>query len=150
MEDPVTLISENESLITEEVEKGRKTGRELKEGEEGLVKDSRLPTYATYEARLKQFRGYIDFIHYFMGEDCQGAEAGLALAIGKASFLFELARRYSYKPDDFLDMTDRLLWGCMEAIDEFDLKEEQKVHLLKITESCGLHLMGLHEQLGGI
>ena len=29
MEDPVTLISENESLITEEVEKGRKTWIEL-------------------------------------------------------------------------------------------------------------------------
>lgn len=150
LEDPVTLISENESLISEEVEMGRKKGLELQAGEEGLVKNSKLPTYATYESRLKQFRGYIDFIHYFMEEDCQGAEAGLALAIGKASFLFELARRYSYKPDDFLNMTDKLLWSFMEAIDEFTLEEEQKIHLLKMAESCGLHLMGLHEQLGGI
>lgn len=150
IEDPVTLIFENESLITEEVEKSKKQGIEFKEGVEGLVEGSRLPTYATYEARLKQFRGYIDFIHYFMGEDCQGIEVGLIRAVGKTSYLFELARAYKYKPDDFLDMTDKLIWSCMDAIDEFNLSEEQKVRLLKITESCGLHLIQIHEQFGGI
>ena len=142
MEEPVILISEKESVLKEETERAVKLGH-INESE---ANNKGLPVYSTYKARLNQFQGCVEFIHYFMGANEEGIVVALQRLIEKTTNLFELARSYNYDCDNFLSMVDDFLKRCMEAIDEFPLKSEQQIYLLRIAEICGIQLMRFHEQ----
>lgn len=145
MEEPIELINEKESVIVEETKKLRKEG--IIGEEAGIVGDTSLPTYSTYEARLKQFQGQIDFITWFMKDNKDGMKLGLEIAFGKTGYLLELARRYNYKNDQFQDFVAQFLWMCLDAVDKMSLEEKQKVSLLQWAQKLGIDLMQFHEKL---
>lgn len=145
MEEPIELIDEKESVIVEETKKLRKEG--IIDEAAGIVGDTSLPTYSTYEARLKQFQGQIDFITWFMKDNKDGMKLGLEMAFGKTGFLLELARRYNYKKDQFEDFVDQFLWMCLDVIDKVSLGDMQKVYLLQLAQKLGIDLMQFHEKL---
>lgn len=146
MEEPVALVEEHESVIAEEVERTKREGKVIPEGG-GLVDNSSLPMYATYEARLKQFRGQIDFVRWFMKDDKKGMELGLGQAFGKVTFLLEMAREYNYDNEKFEEFVDRFLWICMDTIEEAPLDKEQKVHLLQWAQQLGIESLEMHKRL---
>lgn len=145
LEEPVVLIVETDSVLEEETKKYRAMGV-LPEGE-GMIENSSLPGYATYEQRLKQFRGQADFIHLFMKDDAEGAEKGLFYAIAKTSYLMEMARKYKYDRENFLKYINQFMKNAMEIIDEFSLNEKQKIYLLSVIKSCGTQLVDAHAKL---
>lgn len=145
MEEPFALISENESVLKEETERSRKAGTR-KEGE-GTLEGSLLPAYSTYEARLEQFRGQLDFLRWFMKDNKEGVERGLRKAFGKTDYLLELAREYNYKTDEFEAFIDQFLWMCMEAVDEMSLEERQKINLLQWAQQLGIQSLQWQKEL---
>ena len=144
LEDPVCLISENESVLGEEVSEYKKLGI-LPEGD-GFVEETTLPKYATYNERLKQFRGQIDFLHWLMQDNLEGCEKGLIGAIGKVSLLLELAYEQNYDCDNFSNVVDEFVLLSMEAIDEFTFREKQKLVLLNWVTECAVHLLELNNK----
>lgn len=144
LEDPVCLISENESVMGEEVSEYKKLGI-LPEGD-GFAEETTLPKYATYNERLKQFRGQIDFLHWLMQDNLEGCEKGLIGAIGKVSLLLELAYEQNYDCDNFSNVVDEFVLLSMEAIDEFTFREKQKLVLLNWVTECAVHLLELNNK----
>lgn len=145
IEDPVMLVDEKDAVLAEEVARGRKedassSGKDVSEKEF-------LPGYATYEERLNQFRGQIDFLRWFMKDDKEGLELGLGQAFFKTSYLLEMARDYHYHPEQFEEYVDRFLWMCMEAIDEIPLDEDQKARLLQCAKHLGMDSLETHKNL---
>lgn len=141
----VMLVDEKDAVLAEEVARGRKedassSGKDVSEKEF-------LPGYATYEERLNQFRGQIDFLRWFMKDDKEGLELGLGQAFFKTSYLLEMARDYHYHPEQFEEYVDRFLWMCMEAIDEIPLDEDQKARLLQCAKHLGMDSLETHKNL---
>lgn len=126
MTEPVTLISENVPVSV--LESGH-----------GKV----LPGYSTYEARLQLLRGQVDFIHWYMADDKQGAFEGLNAVFYKIAYLMEMAREYHYKPDRFSEYVDQFIWESMKAIDEFDFDESMKAGLLGSIKENALSMLEL-------
>lgn len=146
LREPIRLISENESMIAEEMSRLREQG--MLDEKQGMLDEKHgivLPPYSTYEARLKQFLGHIEFIHFFMKDDQVGIELALGLAISKTAYLFELALSYRYKLESFLQMLDEFTQCSMNGIDDFDLSEEQKLRLLNLIGREVVRLMRLYE-----
>lgn len=130
MTEPVALISEN--VPASVLESGH--------GET-------LPSYATYEARLQLLRGQVDFVHWYMGNDKQGAFVGVAAVICKISYLMEMAREYHYKPDNFPEYVDQFIWESMKTIDEFDFTEGMKASLLESIKQNALSMLELDQEM---
>jgi hypothetical protein len=143
MAEPVTLIHENKNDREEEVKKFRKAG--IYSGDDGNVGNSILPIYSTYEARLEQMRGQIDFLHFFCGQDMQCVTVGLTIIIFKAKFLFELAWNLDYDHEHFADWIDRYAQCCLAAVDEFPLEREQTIELLQDVKTYCCELYELIE-----
>lgn len=135
MMDPVLLVSEGESVLEEETKFYQGSG--IWKEDNGMLKNISLPVYATYEARLEQFQGYIDFLHAIMQEDMENIVVGLDIAIRKTPWLLLLARKYGYKSADYEYVIKDFFRMAIEAIDEFNLKDEEKEYLLSVIElSC--------------
>lgn len=130
MTEPVALISEN--VPASVLESGH--------GET-------LPSYATYEARLQLLRGQVDFVHWYMGNDKQGAFVGVAAVICKISYLMEMAREYHYKPNNFPEYVDQFIWESMKTIDEFDFTEGMKASLLESIKQNALSMLELDQEM---
>ena len=130
MTEPVALISENVPVSVLESGHGET-----------------LPSYATYEARLQLLRGQVDFVHWYMGNDKQGAFVGVAAVICKISYLMEMAREYHYKPDNFPEYVDQFIWESMKAIDEFDFTEGMKAGLLESIKQNALSMLELDQEM---
>lgn len=145
MEEPVALIDEKESVIVEETNKLRQ--ERMIEEKDGIIGNTSFPTYATYQARLEQFKGQIEFLHFFCGDNKELIEMGLGAAICKADSLFELARNRNYDCDNFMNMVDQYASLCIEAIEGFPLGNEQKRKLLILTNNCCVDMYNLHVQL---
>lgn len=123
MSDEMTLIWEGESA--------NELGINL--NKEELV----LPEYATYEARLNQFYGMIDFLHWLMGDNSLGIAIGLYEAIDTTTYLFMMAREYGHAPEHLKEWLARFYKAGIEAINEFSLKQEYATQLLgTLKESC--------------
>lgn len=106
-----------------------------------------LPKYATYDARMKQFRGIVEFLHWMMDENPEGAFLGLEVAIRKTLHLFRGARIYRYDIEHYEEWIDRFCGQVIDAIDEFILKEQQKMELLQELQFHCRNLLKEHEQL---
>lgn len=140
MEDPEVLILEGE-VTTEPIDFSEQEKDE---------KQGNLPicaTYATYESRLNQFRGMVDFLHWMMDGKPQFAEVGMFWAIRKIEHLFMLARGYQYDKVHFEDWVQEFCARAMEAIDGFHFNEQNAVRLMvELKNTCDLMLQK-HEKL---
>ncbi len=139
MTDSVTLISEGDSVLQEETKAAREAGT-LKE-DQGIVEGEDIPVYATYQARLEQFQGYVEFIHIMLQENMEDVTAGLEHAIRKTAYLLLIARHFEYKCENYEGMMGRFCKIAMGAIEEFPLEDEQKIYLLNILERCCLYAL---------
>lgn len=139
MEDPCLLIWERESVLADEIARSVEAG-ELKAG---AVMDEKtnLPMYASYEARLKQFQGQVDFLRMYMKDDIQGMAAGLIQSVYKIASLFDLARGYHYKPEEFARYINEYMTQALQAADSFPFTDEQKVEVLEVIQKNGLYLI---------
>lgn len=139
MEDPCLLIWERESVLADEIARSVEAG-ELKAG---AVMDEKtnLPMYASYEARLKQFQGQIDFLRMYMKDDIQGMGEGLIQSVYKIAYLMGMARDYHYKPEKFAFYINEYLTQAMQAADSFPFTDEQKVEVLEVIQKNGLYLI---------
>lgn len=138
MEEPVYLINEGESSFDEE----KSPTPQKWEGS--------LPyyaTYATYEARMKQFAGIIEFLHWMMKDNQEGAAVGLYWAIKKTAILLRLARRYEYEKEHFPEWVDHFCQEAMHGIDGFDFPEQNAALLLKELKDSCIQLLVEHEKL---
>lgn len=145
IEEPVRLISEGESVLEEETDKYQDLGI-LKE-EDGFVEDISLPKYATYEDRIRQFQGQAEFLHFIMDGNPAGIKTGLRKMIIKLVFLFELARKYGYCVDKFMDAVDDYVIACMNVIDEFPLQPDQELEMLSLVKNGAGALYRTHQEL---
>ena len=139
MTDSVTLISEGDSVLQEETKAAREAGT-LKE-DQGIAEGEDIPVYATYQARLEQFQGYVEFIHIMLQENMEDVTAGLEHAIRKTAYLLLIARHFEYKCENYEGMMGRFCKIAMGAIEEFPLEDEQKIYLLNILEKCCLYAL---------
>ena len=100
----------------------------------GYNTEGGLHIYATYESRLEQFKGYIDFIHFIENKGgIELAQRGVGMAIIKTLSLIKLAYfNFSYKRNEIVDVLDRYSRLCIEAVDEFPFTVSQKEDLLRL------------------
>lgn len=145
MEEPVLLIAEGESAFQKNV-------KSKLEGLEGEAKEKQgfLPlyaTYATYEARLKQFDGIVEFLHWMMDKNAEGAEIGLDKATRKMTHLFMMARKYRYDKKHFKDWVDRFQKMAEDAIAGFDLTETRRGDLLMALKNACEFMLEEHARL---
>lgn len=143
MEEPVFLIKEGDSILVEEIKRYRDAGIIGKD--EGTVGDTALPQYATYEARLKQFQGHIEFMEIF-GKDNSDIEfAGVECAIKKTAYLLDLARSNNYNCDNYINIVNQYVEICIEEIEKLKLNNIRKKELLMCVSSCCTSLIKLYE-----
>lgn len=140
MTDSTVLISEGESMMTEALKAAREAGDA--DEDEGI-----LPAYSTYEARLEQFQGYVEFIHIIFQGNVEEVIFGLEQAIRKTTYLLSLARRYKYKCEIYESMVGRFCKMAMGAVEEFDLEDEDKIYLLGVLERCCIFVLQEAEKL---
>lgn len=96
-----------------------------------------LQYYATYESRLKQFDGIIEFLHWYIDGNADGLVLGLEYAIYKTVYLFGMARQLGHDCEHFKEWIDRFSIKAMEAVDEFDLNDTQKALVLQfLKDKC--------------
>lgn len=72
MQEPVELIDEQDSMAKEEW--GYK---------DDVDADMIVPVYATYEARIEQMKGEIEFLKIMLNDDAEMLEQGMAAVMGK-------------------------------------------------------------------
>ena len=68
-EDSLALIDEKKSVFEEETKKYQQLG--LLKSNEWIEEESGIPIYATYEERLKQGRGQVEFLRSFVRDNIQ-------------------------------------------------------------------------------
>lgn len=95
-----------------------------------------LQPYAFYGNRLEEFEGIVDFLHWFMDGNTDGLIVGLNYAIYKTMYLFNMARKLGHDPEHFNKWVDRFVMKAMEAVDGFDLNEEQKAGVFLSLRDC--------------
>lgn len=95
-----------------------------------------FPAHSTYEARLEQFQGMIEFLHFMAGTDKKFIRTGLMCAIQKVTWLLEIARQLNYDPDHYAAALDRMVSIGIHAVEEFSLDSEQKLEILKGLQYC--------------
>lgn len=122
LEEPVEFISEGESVYG----------------------NNYFPAYATYEARLEQLKGMIDFLHFIMRKDIEAAKEGLLRIIGKIAYLLEMSREQKYDCDNYLEIIDHFKFICIHAIESFSFNVNQREELLCFLDYCGEHAIALH------
>ena len=143
--EPFILVEEQEAVGQTEYEEYEKLG--LMNKRDVFDENSGLPQYSTYESRFSQFRGQVEFLRIFMGDDIIGIQLGLGIAINKLAFLMNLARNYGYKKNQYLDMIDLFANLSMESIDSFSFNEVQQIELLTKTKKACEYLIVEHNKL---
>ncbi len=112
-----------------------------------VVENIRLLSYATYEQRLKQYRGQIEFLRWFTELYQQDMESGLGKAMGKIHYLLQITRRLDPDSAKCEEAIDCFLRMSMEAIENSRLEEKQKVRLLRWAQKLGLDLLEWNEEM---
>ncbi|MCM1256244.1 MAG: glycosyltransferase [Roseburia sp.] len=114
VEEPVILIFEGESAVS-----------------------GNFPSYSTYEARLKQFRGMVEFLRFILEEDKMAVkedkqvyEKCLQRAISKTVYLFDLARSVDHDVENYVVMLDKFAQAAVSIIEDSCLDEDQKMRTL--------------------
>ncbi len=142
VEEPVALILEGEAEFAEKKD-------EAMEEEKRKRGESILPAYAgyaTYESRLKQFQGIVEFLHWMWKGEPSYSALGLFWTIRKTERLFILARQYNFEREQFEEWVDKFCWMAMDAIDEFDFEENHKARLLAELKNSCVRMLKQHEE----
>lgn len=139
--EPVVLIQERDSVLVEESKKLENIG--AREQGSSFAENTVLPQYATYESRLIQFEGQVEFIRLYMGDDMEGAKSALLMSIRKVCYLLELARSLKYEREKFLDATEKMVSMAIDFVDSFAFSDQQKLYVLQQLQStiAGVWLM---------
>lgn len=145
MEEPVQLFSEADSVQEEQYQKY--IGMGILKQEDYYVEEISLPSYSTYEERLKQFQGQVEFLQMLSETYPEVAEAGLIRMIEKMTVLLCIARGYNYKADIFLDVVDEFVQKSMKAMDEFQFSEQSQVNILNCIKMNALYMMERHQKM---
>lgn len=145
MEEPVVLIEEKDDVLKDESEKLSEMG--AREENFAFVEQTSLPRYATYEARMEQFYGQVEFIRFYMGDDMEGTCSALKMAINKTCYLLELARKMKYDPDHFLDATEKMVSSTIDLIEGFAFSDQQRLELLSHLQMIIADAWILHQRL---
>lgn len=125
------LIAEGDSVRELQGKKYREKGENSLA--DGYDTECGLHAYATYKERLKQFKGYIEFIHYIEDKgEKELARRGVFLAISKTAYLIKLAYSKKYKQDEIVDVWTEYSELCMEAVNEFSFNNSEKRMLLEV------------------
>ena len=117
LEEPVSLIAEQKSVLEEEA------GFEQKDED-----DMFLPAYATYEYRLKQLKGMIEFLN--MCADVEWKKAGMKRIMAKMPWLYAIALSRNYDLEHYHERVREYAEICMEAILQFLPTNEDKKKFL--------------------
>lgn len=133
LREPVVLIAEQDYLA--EIEAGYAQKSE---------NSHFLPPYATYEARLQQLRGEIEFLNIFMKDDPDFLEQGMARVMGKIDYLFGIARYRQYDLEHYEARINEYGEICIEAIEKFPLDSARKKKLLIYLKNCCIELLNEH------
>lgn len=146
LEEPVSLISEGDSKLEEEVQRDNRDGVIIEATEK--TKETIFPEYSTYKARLAQFDGQIAFLNWFCGSNEELKMAGLNKAVNKLAYLFLLARSYHYDSEHFVDWVDEFARSCMKVIDELVYEDLKPILLQDVYKNC-MDLLNYHYNLFG-
>lgn len=145
LEEPVVLIVETDAVMKEEIQKYRELG--LIEKIDVSLERTPVATYATYENRLMQFRGQVDFLHFFAEDDMEIVEKGLVQAIAKTAYLIEMARKYKYDCANYENYVNQYMKMAMTVLEEFPLNERQVINLLTLIRNWGKRLLDTEKKL---
>ena len=141
MEEKVSLISEGDSEFENEEQRNCLDVQNLKPDRK--INGRILPEYSTYNARLEQFQGQIEFLKWFCEKDAQLMFVGLYTAIDKMRHLFMLARDYQYDLEHFEDWVDQYAKFCVSAVDDL-IEEGKKQFLLQRIYDNSVELLTRH------
>lgn len=143
MEEPMSLIVEGDSRFEEE-EQRINLDAHVTEDEEGEQRI--LPRYSTYQARLEQFDGQLEFLKWFCENDNKLMFVGLHKAIDKMKYLFKIARNYQYDQKHFEDWVDQYAKASMVGVENLTDINQQQLLLQWIYNNC-LELLEYHYRL---
>ena len=146
MFEPVELILEGDSVLTQEIQMYRDNG--LLGDDEGTVGTTAFPRYSTYESRLEQFMGQVEFIKWFCKSDMEWKYLALQKAVDKLAVLFALACNYKYDMEHFLSWIDEYARQCMNVIDAEIADKNQQTELLQMVYDRCVWLIGIQKQMG--
>lgn len=142
MEEPVRLIQEGESVARKQLEEYEKLG--ILQEKDKPKDNNAISSFATYEARRTQFVAELEFIRMNFPADNEYLYKGLDRAVTKLFLLLQVARKYGYEPDSFLDEVNKSAKLCMDVVQSSSLVKEQKCYIMAhinwhVEESILLH-----------
>ena len=136
LQEPVALIDEQKSMAKEE-------WNYKKEVDESTI----VPVYATYEARLEQLKGEIEFLQVMLKGDPDMLEIGMASVMGKIDYLFGIARMRNYDVERYEDRLCEYVKICIDGIQSLNLDDERTKKLLLYLKGCYIELLKEHSDL---
>lgn len=136
IQEPVELIDEQDSMAKEEW--GYK---------DDVDADMIVPVYATYEARIKQMKGEIEFLKIMLSDDEEMLVQGMAAVMGKIDILFGIARVRKYDVEHYEDRLKEYVEICMDAIMNFNLDGQTTKGLLIYLQELYIELLKEHSDL---
>jgi len=136
LEEPVVLIEEKTSMAKEE------WGYDKKVDENTII-----PSYATYEARLEQAKGEVEFLHIMIKDDADMLEYGMDAIIRKANWLLGIARMRKYDIEHYEMRLREYVEICMKAIMDLQLDGERTKRLLECLQTSYIDLLKEHSDL---
>lgn len=140
MEEPEVLILEGKAAA--EVPDNPEQEKDKKQGNLPMY-----ASYATYERRLEQFQGMVEFLHWMMEGKPQYIAVGLFWSIWKTKRLLMIAREYQYDKKHFEEWIEKFNILVSEAVDGFQLDEQSTARLIvELKNTCDL-MLKKHEEL---
>lgn len=132
LQEPVQLIVEGKEALYKEIETYEKLG--LAKRDDVFDKESKVPSYASYESRFQQFYGQVEFLKIFFKNDLIGIGKGMEIIIHKLSYLLDFVRERGYKKQEYLNVIDQFASLTIEVVDQFAFEDEQKLKLLNVIK----------------
>ncbi len=121
LEEPVNLIIEGESAWDEEHKHNQ---------------SEMFPFYSTYQSRIEQMKGQIEFVRFLMEDDKEGVKQGLKIAMNKMLFLFNMARQFGHDLEHFEEKLNQGIDFVIDTIESFSFDQNQKLELLNFLGMC--------------
>ena len=109
--------------------------------------DMIVPVYATYEARIKQMKGEIEFLKIMLSDDEEMLVQGMAAVMGKIDILFGIARVRKYDVEQYEERVKEYVEICMDAIMNFNLDGQTTKGLLIYLQELYIELLKEHSDL---
>ena len=102
--------------------------------------DAFVPPYATYEYRLDQLKGMIEYLNIFIKDEPDWKELGMKLIMRKIPWLYALALARNYDLEHYHLRVKEYAEICMDAIIQLSLSEKRTKTLLELLQKTVLWL----------